>query len=190
MADSFGARSFLEVGGENYEIYRLDAIKEGHVDRLPYSLKILLENLLRHEDGRDVTRDDILALAMRKPETDASRFPPPLRVSQATFVTLTCRGKLRGCMGSLRATRPLVCDVASNAYSAAFLDPRFSPLTLLEADDLDTHISILSPPEAMQFESEADLLAQLRAAMPSTTLRLVPRDGASRLTMNAPKSPP
>ena len=63
MTDSFGARSALEVGGNNYEIYRLDAVKEGHVERLPYSLKILLENLLRHEDGRDVTRDDILALA-------------------------------------------------------------------------------------------------------------------------------
>ena len=63
MTDSFGARSALEVGGNQFEIYRLDAVKEGHVDRLPYSLKILLENLLRHEDGRDVTRDDILALA-------------------------------------------------------------------------------------------------------------------------------
>ena len=56
MTDSFGARSSLTVGGEQFEIYRLDAIKEGHVDKLPYSLKILLENLLRHEDGRDVTR--------------------------------------------------------------------------------------------------------------------------------------
>jgi aconitate hydratase len=69
MTDSFGARSSLEVDGKNYEIYRLDAIKEGHVDRLPYSLKILLENLLRHEDGRDVTREDILALANWDPET-------------------------------------------------------------------------------------------------------------------------
>jgi aconitate hydratase len=63
MKDSFSARGALEVGGNEYEIYRLDAVKEGHVDRLPYSLKILLENLLRHEDGRDVTREDILALA-------------------------------------------------------------------------------------------------------------------------------
>jgi aconitate hydratase len=70
MTDSFGARSALAVGGNDYEIYRLDAVKEGHVDRLPYSLKILLENLLRHEDGRDVTRDDILALASWNP-TDA-----------------------------------------------------------------------------------------------------------------------
>jgi aconitate hydratase len=72
MTDSFGARSALEVGGNDYEIFRLDAVKEGHVDRLPYSLKILLENLLRHEDGRDVTRDDILALANWDPKADPS----------------------------------------------------------------------------------------------------------------------
>jgi aconitate hydratase len=63
MTDSFGARATLDVGGNQFEIYRLDAVSEGHVGRLPYSLKILLENLLRHEDGRDVTREDILALA-------------------------------------------------------------------------------------------------------------------------------
>jgi len=72
MTDSFGARSALEVGGDNYEIFRLDAVKDGHVDRLPYSLKILLENLLRHEDGRDVTRDDIVALANWDPKADPS----------------------------------------------------------------------------------------------------------------------
>ena len=63
MKDSFGARSTLNVGGTAYEIFRLDAVTEGHVSRLPYSLKILLENLLRHEDGRDVTREHIEALA-------------------------------------------------------------------------------------------------------------------------------
>ncbi len=63
MKDSFGARSTLDVGGSACEIFRLDAVTEGHVNRLPYSLKILLENLLRHEDGRDVTREHILALA-------------------------------------------------------------------------------------------------------------------------------
>jgi len=68
MTDSFGARATLEVGGKDYEVYRLDAVTEGHVDRLPYSLKILLENLLRHENGRDVTRDDILALANWDPQ--------------------------------------------------------------------------------------------------------------------------
>jgi aconitate hydratase len=72
MTDSFGARSALEVGGNEYEIFRLDAVKEGHVDRLPYSLKVLLENLLRHEDGRDVTREDVLALANWDPKAAPS----------------------------------------------------------------------------------------------------------------------
>ena len=72
MKDSFGARSTLTVDGDELEIFRLDAVKEGHVARLPYSLKILLENLLRHEDGRDVDRDDILALANWDPKAEPS----------------------------------------------------------------------------------------------------------------------
>ncbi|GGI04645.1 aconitate hydratase [Egicoccus halophilus] len=59
--DSFGAKSHLEVDGKNYEIYRLEAV-EGQ-QRLPYSLKVLLENLLRTEDGSNITADDIRALA-------------------------------------------------------------------------------------------------------------------------------
>jgi aconitate hydratase len=58
--DSFGARSTLEVGDERYDIYRLDALQAAHdVARLPYSLKVLLENLLRHEDGRAVKAEDV-----------------------------------------------------------------------------------------------------------------------------------
>ena len=72
MTDSFGARSTLSVDGNDFEIYRLDAVKEGHVEQLPYSLKVLLENLLRHEDGRDVTREDILALANWDPKAAPS----------------------------------------------------------------------------------------------------------------------
>jgi aconitate hydratase len=72
MTDSFGARSTLTVGDNQFEIYRLDAVSEGHVAKLPYSLKILLENLLRHEDGRDVTREDILALASWDPKAAPS----------------------------------------------------------------------------------------------------------------------
>jgi aconitate hydratase len=90
MTDSFGARSALAVGGKEYEIYRLDAVKEGHVARLPYSLKILLENLLRHEDGRDVTRDDILALAnwdpTAAPSTEISFTPARVVLQDFTGV--------------------------------------------------------------------------------------------------------
>jgi aconitate hydratase len=90
MKDTFGARSTLAVGGNDYEIFRLDAVKEGHVDRLPYSLKILLENLLRHEDGRDVTRDDILALAnwdpKAEPNTEISFTPARVVLQDFTGV--------------------------------------------------------------------------------------------------------
>ena len=90
MTDSFGARSTFAVDGKQFEIYRLDAVGEGHVDRLPYSLKIPLENLLRHEDGRDVTRDDILALAnwdaSAQPSTEISFTPSRVILQDFTGV--------------------------------------------------------------------------------------------------------
>ncbi|WP_288037393.1 aconitate hydratase AcnA [Acidiphilium sp.] len=63
-ANSFGARDDLEVGGRSYEIFRIDALQASHdVARLPFSLKILLENLLRNEDGESIRAADIEALA-------------------------------------------------------------------------------------------------------------------------------
>ncbi len=63
-SNSFGARATLEAGGSSYTIHRLDALAGDHdVARLPYSLKVLLENLLRNEDGVNVTPEDIEALA-------------------------------------------------------------------------------------------------------------------------------
>jgi len=72
--NSFDARTNLDVGGKSYEIHALDALsKRFDLDRLPYSLKILLENLLRHEDGESVTREDIEALAGWDPKAEPSR---------------------------------------------------------------------------------------------------------------------
>ncbi len=70
MQDSFQAKSRLEVGGKEYEIFRLDAVKGS--ERLPYSTKILLENLLRNEDGVTVRREDIEALANWDPQAEPS----------------------------------------------------------------------------------------------------------------------
>jgi len=74
--NSFDAKDTLTVGGRSYAIYRLDALAKkgvGHVSRLPYSLKILLENLLRCEDGVSVTKEDIVALAGWDPKTIGER---------------------------------------------------------------------------------------------------------------------
>ena len=71
MSNSFEARSILSVNGKDHEIYRLDAVPGS--ERLPYSLKILLENLLRHEDGRTVTAEDISAMAAWDPEAKPSK---------------------------------------------------------------------------------------------------------------------
>ena len=118
MTDSFGARSSLEVDGENYEIFRLDAIKEGHVDRLPFSLKILLENLLRHEDGRDVTREDILALAnwdpKAAPSTEISFTPSRVILQDFTGVPAVV---------DLAAMRDAVVNLGGSADSINPLSP-------------------------------------------------------------------
>ncbi|MEF3274603.1 MAG: aconitate hydratase AcnA [Chloroflexus sp.] len=94
MANSFGARSTLTVGGRTYEIYRLDALAAQGINltRLPYSLRILLENLLRHEDGRTVTADDILALANWQPQAEPEREVAfmPARVILQDFTGVPC----------------------------------------------------------------------------------------------------
>src|SRR5690606_20538572 len=75
MKDSFGSRSTLRVGGVEYDMVRLEALEAAGypVSRLPYSLRILLENLLRMEDGRVVTADDIEALARWNPTAPSNR---------------------------------------------------------------------------------------------------------------------
>lgn len=88
--NSFGARSSLDVDGTTYEIFRIDAVT-GY-DRLPYSLKILLENLLRTEDGANITTDDIRALG----SWDAGAEPnheiqfTPARVVMQDFTGVPC----------------------------------------------------------------------------------------------------
>ena len=99
------------------------------------------------------------------PLSSSDAYPKQLKSTLATFVTLTLRGQLRGCIGTLEAYRPLVDDIADNAAKAAFSDPRFEPVTALEIEHLDIHISILSPPQEIQFDSETELLAQLQPSV-------------------------
>ena len=88
--------------------------------------------------------------------------PPLLAGHGAAFITLRRRGALRGCIGSPVAMRPLIVDVVQHAFNAAFNDWRFPRLGWLELPDLSLSVSVLTPPMAMTFDGEADLLAQLR----------------------------
>lgn len=102
-------------------------------------------------------------LQYRQPQAvSALDYSPALQVQRATFVTLLKRGALRGCIGTLEAVRELVADVAHHAHAAAFSDPRFPPLCRYELDEISIHLSILSPPEDLSFDSEQALLSQLR----------------------------
>src|SRR5687768_15357817 len=92
--DSFGAKGTLDVQGKSYEIYRLKSVAdEGlDVDGLPYSLKILLENLLRTEDGANITADDIRALAGWDADAQPSKEIQftPARVIMQDFTGVPC----------------------------------------------------------------------------------------------------
>jgi aconitate hydratase len=95
--DSFGAKGTLDVDGKSYEIFRLDAVTgeglpEGAVDSLPYSLKVLLENLLRTEDGANITADDIRAIAGWDADADPSKEIQftPARVIMQDFTGVPC----------------------------------------------------------------------------------------------------
>lgn len=94
------------------------------------------------------------------PRTDAA---PWLTRPGASFVTLMLEAKLRGCIGSLAATRRLGEDVAANAQAAALRDPRFAPLTPGEWPRCEVEVSVLSPAKPLRFADEAEVLAQIRA---------------------------
>ncbi len=88
--------------------------------------------------------------------------PSALDAAAATFVTLTRNGRLRGCIGSLQAHRPLRRDVVENALAAAFLDRRFTPLTADELPHVRVEVSLLTPPEPLPVRSEAEAISRLR----------------------------
>lgn len=92
----------------------------------------------------------------------ADEGAPWLQDKAACFVTLTQQGELRGCIGTLEAHRSLLEDVKSNARSAAFHDPRFSPLKTKELNHTEIEISLLSATHIMEFSSEQEALAQLQ----------------------------
>nr|WP_328742777.1 aconitate hydratase AcnA [Flavimobilis rhizosphaerae] len=106
--DSFGAKGTLDVGGTSYEIFRLSAV-EG-VERLPYALKVLAENLLRTEDGANITADHVRALAGWDPDAqpDTEIQFTPGRVIMQDFTGVPC-------VVDLATMREAVADLGGDA---------------------------------------------------------------------------
>jgi AmmeMemoRadiSam system protein A len=109
---------------------------------------------------------------------DVAAEAAELRELRATFVTLEIAGRLRGCIGTLEARAPLAQDVADHACAAAFEDSRFAPLQAHELDQLEIHISILTPATPLPCRDEADLLARLRPGVDG----LILQEGRRRAT--------
>jgi AmmeMemoRadiSam system protein A len=104
-------------------------------------------------------------------------LPAPLREPRASFVTLRKRGELRGCIGSLEAHQALALDVVDNAFKAALRDSRFPALRESELEDLEIHVSVLSPLERLHVASESELLAALRPKVDGVLLSEPPYRG-------------
>lgn len=123
-------------------------------------IKLAREAILSGFDSHTIVRDSYL---------DAV---PVLRSPGASFVTLTLHGHLRGCIGSLVAHRLLIDDIISNAMSAAFRDPRFVPLSKEELSDIAIEVSLLTPPEPVQYKDAEELAGIIRPGVDGVVLRL------------------
>lgn len=159
------------AGGRDRVVgYGAYLVGESDGTRLPYAdrrvLLGLAANSIRH--GIDHGR--------AKP-VDPADYSGRLREKRATFVTLKISTQLRGCIGSLAASRTLVEDVAHNAYAAAFADKRFSPMAAGEIPGLEISISVLSVPRPVTFRSEADLIAVIRPGVDGLVLEEGERRG-------------
>ncbi|HEY0832397.1 MAG TPA: aconitate hydratase AcnA [Azospirillum sp.] len=158
--DTLKARRTLTVGGTGYDYYSLKAAEEaglGDLSRLPYSLKVLLENLLRFEDGRSVTVDDVKALGqwLRDRRSDREIAYRPARVLMQDFTGV-----------------PAVCDLAAMRESMADLggDPRrINPLVPVDlVIDHSVMVDHFGTPDAfrqnvaLEFERNGERYAFLR----------------------------
>jgi AmmeMemoRadiSam system protein A len=95
---------------------------------------------------------------------------PALAEAGATFVTLRCKGELRGCIGRLEATRPLADDVRQNALAAAFEDPRFAPVHITEFSELEIEVSLLDAAQPWPARSEGEALRTVQPGIDGVIL--------------------
>lgn len=126
-------------------------------------VKLARQTLLQHF-AKQTAQDEIDSLNDRLKA-------PCFNQSCGTFVTLKIDGHLRGCIGNLTSSDSLVSGVRRNTINAAFHDPRFSPLSASELDQITIEISILSNPRPLSYQDAADLLKKLRPNIDGVIIR-------------------
>ena len=109
---------------------------------------------------------------------DKTSLSSRLMEKGASFVTLTVRGQLRGCIGALEAYQPLVDDVREHAVAAALEDPRFPPVSERELNGISIEVSRLTRPVSLEYKDANDLLSKLRPHVDGVILK----DGYHRAT--------
>jgi AmmeMemoRadiSam system protein A len=110
-------------------------------------------------------------VSRRLVKIEPSQIPESLLEMGATFVTLTHHGYLRGCIGTLEATRPIVEDVIEHTFAAALNDYRFHPVQVGELDSINIEISYLSKPEILVYDEPSSLPSLLRKGMDGVVLQ-------------------
>ncbi len=128
----------------------------------------------------DAQRKELLSLARESIVTGLRErrhlpcpqsYSPDLEIRRACFITLRIGSALRGCTGAIEAHRPIAEDVWHKAWSSAFNDPRFPPLSYAEYAQCSVHISVLSELEPMHIGSEAALVRELTPGTDGLLLR-------------------
>ncbi len=112
------------------------------------------------------------------PDLDMHSVSPRLRAHGASFVTLTIKDELRGCIGAIEAYQPLVLDVREHAAAAALQDPRFPPVQVGELNGIKIEVSRLTAPVDLEYSSADELPGKLRPHIDGVILR----DGFRRAT--------
>jgi AmmeMemoRadiSam system protein A len=113
---------------------------------------------------------DLNVDAQERSALEAALEAPIFKTARGTFVTLTKKGELRGCIGHLTAIAEVCQSVRQNAVSAGFQDPRFPPLTAAELPEVAIEISILSEPQPLDYKDPEELIQRLRPGVDGVIL--------------------
>ncbi len=128
--------------------------------------KALLLDVARRSIKNHLSNEESFAFPIQKEQNSQ------LWEKKGCFVTLTCNGKLRGCIGTIEPVYPLIKSVHVSAINAAFFDPRFCPLSFEEYEKMRIEISVLTVPTEIHYSTSQELLGRINSHKDGVILQL------------------